>query len=77
MIVKNTPSRLFVRHLPQIIVGDVHWAHRAITNRRTRAAVRAYGVVLRSLPRLLRQRRCIQRSRQLPLDELDRLLATR
>jgi GT2 family glycosyltransferase len=77
MIVKNTPARLFVRHLPQIIFGDVHWAHRAITNRRARAAFRAYGVVLRSLPRLLRQRRSIQRSRRLPLNELDRLLATR
>jgi GT2 family glycosyltransferase len=77
VILKNTPTRLFVRHIPQIVYGDVHWAHRAIINRRTRAAVRAYGVVLKSLPRLLRQRRSIQRSRRLPLDELDRLLATR
>jgi GT2 family glycosyltransferase len=74
MIMKNAPTRLFVRHLPQILLGDLHWIRRAITNRDSRAALRAYGTVVRSLPRLLRERRKIQRERRLPLDELDRLL---
>jgi GT2 family glycosyltransferase len=74
MIFKDTPARLLVRHLPEIVFGDAQWAHRALTNRRARAALRAYGTVLRSLPRLLRQRRSIQRSRRISLEELDRLL---
>jgi GT2 family glycosyltransferase len=74
MILKNTPARLFIRHLPHIVFGDVHWAHRAVTNRRTRAALRAYAAVVRALPRLLRQRRKIQRTRRLAVEELNRLL---
>jgi GT2 family glycosyltransferase len=77
MILKNTPTRLFARHLPEILLGDLHWIRRAVANRRSRAALRAYGVVIRSIPRLLRERRKIQPARELPLAELDRLLDSR
>jgi GT2 family glycosyltransferase len=74
MILKNTPTWLFARHLPHIFFGDAYWFRRALTNHGTRAAVRAYGTVLLSLPRLFRQRKSIQQDRRLSLAELDRLL---
>jgi GT2 family glycosyltransferase len=74
MILKNTPGWLFASHLPHIIYGDAYWFRRAVTNRGTRAALRAYGTVLLSVPRLFRQRKGIQQSRKLSLAELNRLL---
>jgi GT2 family glycosyltransferase len=74
MIVKNTPGRLLVRHLPSILAGEAYWWYQALTHRKLPVLLRAYAAVGRSLPRLLRQRRQLQRRRRVSLRQLDRSL---
>jgi hypothetical protein len=74
MIVKDTPTPLLLKHLPEILWGDVNWWARALRSRHPGAAARAYGTVIRRLPTLRRQRREILRGRTLSNGELERLL---
>ena len=74
MIVKNTPGRLFLRHLPSILSGDAFWWYQAVRHRKLPVMLRAYAAVGRAMPRLLRQRRQLQARRRVGLRELDRVL---
>jgi GT2 family glycosyltransferase len=74
MILKDTPGLLLARHLPAILYGDLHWWLRALRSGHLTAVVSAYGKVLRRLPRLLRQRREIQRGRRLANRDFELLL---
>jgi GT2 family glycosyltransferase len=74
MIVKNTPGRLLVLHLPSILSGEAYWWYQAIRQRKVPMLLRAYGTVGRALPRLLRQRRDLQARRRIGLRSLDRAL---
>ena len=74
LILKNTPARLFLRHLRAIAGGELVWWRRALASRHPGALLRAYGAVVRNLPKLLRKRRAIARSRRLSIDELDRVI---
>jgi GT2 family glycosyltransferase len=75
MIIKNAPARLLIRHLPQLLRGEASWWYQALRHRKVRVLLRSYAAVCRSLPRLLRQRRRLQRRRRVALAELDRILS--
>jgi GT2 family glycosyltransferase len=74
LILKNTPARLLLRHLRAIAGGELIWWRRAFASRHPGALLRAYATVLRNLPRLMRQRRAIARSRLLSVANLDRVI---
>jgi GT2 family glycosyltransferase len=74
MIIKNTPAFLLARHALRILYGEAYWWREAVRHGKVRVLLRAYAAVGRSLPRLLAQRRELQRRRRVSLRQLDRAL---
>jgi GT2 family glycosyltransferase len=72
--IKNTPASLLVRtslsHLAYSAAGVAHY----VAAGRGGAALRGKLAALRGLPRVVRQRRDVQRQRSVPPDAIDRLL---
>jgi arginine deiminase len=58
----------------RILFGEAYWWNQARKHRRLAVMLRAYGVVARSLPRLLAKRREVQSRRRVALQDLDRFL---
>ena len=77
LIGKNVPASLLLRRLRAIAGGELVWWHRARASGHLGAVGSAYWTVLGSLPRILRQRRAIARSRTLDEAAIDRLLSRR
>ena len=77
LIAKNVPAGLLARRLRLVLGGELVWWRRACESGHRGAVWSAYAAVLRSLPRVLRQRRAVARSRTIPEAELDALLRRR
>lgn len=75
MVVKDYPGRSLARHAPAVIAFNLVGI--AIAVRRGHGGVvwRAYRDALKGMPRALRKRREIQRSRAVGAAEIDRMLA--
>ncbi|HIJ66097.1 MAG TPA: glycosyltransferase family 2 protein [Candidatus Hydrogenedentes bacterium] len=82
LVVKNMPARLLLRHGRAILAERWHQMGRLFSAARAefgaaRAAavtLEACGSMLRALPHALRERRRIQKSRAIDIEELDALL---
>jgi GT2 family glycosyltransferase len=74
MIIKNVPAVLALRHAHRLLYGEASWWFQALRHRKIRVLLRAYGAVVRSIPRMLAKRRQIQARRRLPVKELSRFL---
>jgi GT2 family glycosyltransferase len=77
LIARNYPTRLLIRSLPQVIGAQAAEALRALVAYRgaaARATLRGLAVGWLTWPRMLPARWRIQRSRSLPLPELERML---
>jgi hypothetical protein len=74
MILKNTPASLFWLHFFKIMISEgIFWV-RAFRRHKVRALLRAYREVLRSLPRLHRERREIRQFKRISNSELHQLI---
>ncbi|MBI3865524.1 MAG: glycosyltransferase family 2 protein [Planctomycetia bacterium] len=73
--VKNMPGRLFWKYLPQHLLLNLLSVVWFIFRGRGLSVLRAKWGALRGLPRAWRQRQAIQKSRQISVEEFDRLLA--
>ncbi|HYE99113.1 MAG TPA: glycosyltransferase family 2 protein [Planctomycetota bacterium] len=76
---KNMPARLILRHAPELAAARLleAWAAWRRLGRRFPIYLRAKGHVLRNLPRLLRERRRLRRTRRVGPDEIARTLLPR
>ncbi|MCC6488988.1 MAG: glycosyltransferase family 2 protein [Candidatus Hydrogenedentes bacterium] len=82
LIIKNLPLPLFVRNFPSIVRERLHQARRLVSSARTEfGLVRALAMLgaagfdtLTAIPHCLRERRKIQRTRRISIDELKRLM---
>jgi hypothetical protein len=83
LVIKNMPARLLWRYSPRIALESIHQMRQLVSRARTEfGLLRALGMLARTelsvgrmLPHLMRERRAIQRTRQLSDAELDALLA--
>jgi GT2 family glycosyltransferase len=76
-IVKNAPSAWLLARLPEIVAGEALWLGRALVLGQGTLTLRAYGGVLRSRRRLLRQRRELQHAARASYRELRPLVHRR
>ncbi len=82
LVIKNMPTGLMLRHAPQIALERVNQMRRFVSGARTEFGLaRAWLMLLRTelevgclLPQLIRERRVIQRSRQVSNAEIEALL---
>lgn len=75
VVVKNFPAALLVLHLPRIVFFQLKWAAYNALHGYGRAHARGVLAAARLLPRTIRKRRAIQRSRSASLRELERALS--
>jgi len=64
VLAKNAPGRLLVRHLPELMLGQLLNLAVAARDRALRIYLRAWRDALAAMPRVRRQRRDIQRRRR-------------
>jgi len=82
LVAKDMPARLLVRHAPAIAAERLHQARRVFSAARNdagaayaaRVLLGAWFAMVRLLPHALLERRHIQRTRTIPLEELEALL---
>jgi GT2 family glycosyltransferase len=77
ILAKDIPAGLLLRHLPQLLVGQLWVLGKAIRERRLRVWVRAWVAALRGMPSILAKRRAIQSSRAIDPSELARWISKR
>ena len=65
VVAKNYPATVFLRALPRIIVFQVLWMGLMLSRGLLKACLRGFWEAFRGLPRMLRKRRQIQRSRSI------------
>ena len=70
LVAKCYPRGALVRHLPALARGQAGNLYVAIRERKLRVWARAVSDALRGLPKALRKRRAVQRSRVIPLAQL-------
>ncbi len=71
LVAKCYPRGALVRHLPALARGQAGNLYVAIRERKLRVWARAVSDALRGLPKALRKRRAVQRSRVIPLAQLE------
>jgi GT2 family glycosyltransferase len=77
ILAKDVPASLLLRHLPQLLVGQLWHLGKAIRERRLGVWARAWAAALRGLPAMLAKRRTIQSSRAIEPSELARWISIR
>lgn len=77
ILAKDVPASLLLRHLPQLLIGQLWHLGKAIRERRLGVWARAWIAALRGLPGMLAKRRTIQSSRAIEPRELARWISTR
>ena len=65
VVAKNYPATVFLRALPRIIVFQVLWMGLMLSRGLLKACLRGFWEAFRGMPRMLRKRRHIQRSRSI------------
>ena len=75
VVAKDFPVGLLLRHLPRILFFQVKWLLFNALHGGGRAHIKGLLGAARALPRTLRKRRVIQRSRTASLDSLERALS--
>lgn len=74
---KNMPSGLILRHLPELIAGQVWHLITALRNKRLRTWVRAWADAIRGLPGAMSKRTEVKARTTVPASELARLISRR
>jgi GT2 family glycosyltransferase len=74
IIAKDLPLGAIVRHLPQLLLGQLENLVVALRARKLEIWLRVWRDALRGLPRMLRKRRRVQASRRITLRALDALV---
>jgi GT2 family glycosyltransferase len=69
---KNFPGRMLMRRLPRILAFQAKWLAFDVRHRRGRSHLRGVWGAVQMLPSTLRKRRKVQRTRTVPLPELER-----
>jgi hypothetical protein len=69
VVAKNYPAAVLLRALPRIIVFQVLWMGLMLSRGLLKACLRGFWEAFRGLPRMLRKRRHIQRSRSITPQE--------
>ena len=77
VLVKNMPTSLILRHLPELIVGQLWHLAVALRRRRVHTFLRAWRDALRGLPGALEKRRAIKAATKIENGELARLIRWR
>lgn len=77
ILAKDVPAGLLLRHLPQLLIGQLWQLGTAIRERRLGVWVRAWASALRGLPAMLAKRRAIQSGRAIDPQELARWISSR
>ncbi len=75
ILAKDIPASLLLRHLPQLLIGQLWHLGKAIRERRLRVWARAWIAALRGLPGMLAKRRTIQSGRAIAPRELARWIS--
>jgi GT2 family glycosyltransferase len=73
LFLKNIPVALLVKHLPQLLYGQMYFL---IVYRKPLDSVIGYTTFIKQLPHVWRERRRISKQRVLPNETLDQLLST-
>lgn len=76
LVAKNYPGVSLVRHAPALVAFHLAGLAFAVRPRAVRLILHAYADALRGLPRALRKRRVIQRSREIGPGTLEGLMAS-
>jgi GT2 family glycosyltransferase len=71
---KSVPASLLLKHLPQLLYGQLYFL---IAYRRPGASLAGYLAFVPCLPHVRRERRRVQASRRIDVEAIDRLLTTR
>jgi GT2 family glycosyltransferase len=71
LLVKNYPASALLRHAPEIVVLNLGVAVQDILDGVFGATLRGWGQAIAGLPRILRKRRAIQRSRRVGIERLN------
>ena len=74
MVLKNYPASALVRYAPQLVVNHLGLVYVAVRDGMARAHASALWAAARGLPRVLAQRREIQRARRVGRRELEPLI---
>jgi GT2 family glycosyltransferase len=77
ILAKDVPASLLLRHLPQLLIGQLWHLGKAIRERRMGVWARAWSAALRGLPGMLAKRRTIQARRAIDPGELARWISSR
>ncbi|MBL8299925.1 MAG: glycosyltransferase [Rhodanobacteraceae bacterium] len=77
MLLKCVPAGVILRHLPSLLAIHAGIVLRHGLRGKLRVVYRLYRDALRGSLRMLRQRRCIQRTRRIPVKEFARHVSTR
>jgi GT2 family glycosyltransferase len=73
LFAKNVPLTLLLKHLPQLLYGQLYFL---IAYRKPLHSVAGYASLFPCIPHILRERRRILQSRRLSATDLERLLST-
>jgi GT2 family glycosyltransferase len=74
VVAKNYPALALIRHAPELAFVQLRNLALALRRRRGRLWLRVWRDALAGMPRVLRERRRVQRTRVRPLAELDALI---